>query len=156
MQQNKSLLVVFHSRSGNTASMAEAVIGGAQDSAIEGVDVLVSDALTTRSDQVLSADGVILGTPENFGYMSGAMKVFLETVYYDCLERTQGLPYGIFIHAGNDGSGALSSMTRIISGLRWRQVIEPVIVVGDTQPPGLEACRELGMSLAAGLESGIF
>ncbi|MFT4563493.1 MAG: multimeric flavodoxin WrbA, partial [Gammaproteobacteria bacterium] len=82
MQQNKSLLVVFHSRSGNTANMADAVISGAQDSAIEGVEVVVSDALTTGSDQVLRADGVILGTPENFGYMSGAMKVFFEAVYY--------------------------------------------------------------------------
>jgi multimeric flavodoxin WrbA len=156
MQQKKSLLIVFHSRSGHTASMADAVIRGAQDCAIEGVDVVVCDALTTSSKQLLDADGVILGTPENFGYMSGAMKVFFETVYYDCLERTQGLPYGIFIHAGNDGSGALSSMTRIITGLRWRQVVAPVILVGDIHPSGLDACQELGMSLAAGLESGIF
>jgi multimeric flavodoxin WrbA len=156
MQEFKQLLVVYHSRSGNTAAMAEAVVDGARSDDIDGVNVVVSDALTITPDELMRADGLILGTPENFGYMSGAMKMFFETIYYPCLEHTQGLPYACFIRAGNDGQGALASMTRIINGLRWKQVLAPIIVVGEIDEADLHACRELGMSVAAGLESGIF
>ena len=88
--------------------------------------------------------------------MSGAMKFFFETIYYPCLDHTQGLPYGLFIRAGNDGQGALTSMTRIITGLRWRQVAAPVIIAGEFDTARLADCGELGMALAAGLDSGVF
>ena len=156
MADQKELLVILHSRSGNTEAMAQAVIDGARDENIDNVDVIVRDALTATAEEVMHADGLILGTPENFGYMSGAMKMFFETIYYPCLEHTQGLPYACFIRAGNDGQGALSSMTRIIQGLRWKQVLAPIIVAGEITNSDLQACNELGMSVAAGLEGGIF
>jgi multimeric flavodoxin WrbA len=152
----KHLLIVYHSGSGHTETMAKAVITGAQDEAIEGVEVVARRALEADRDDVMWADGIILGTPENFGYMSGAMKVFFDTIYYPCLEHTQGLPYGVFIRAGNDGQGALSSVTRIITGLGWRQVCEPIIFAGDFDDRRLVECTELGMSLAVGLETGVF
>ncbi len=152
----KHLLIVYHTGSGHTETMAEAVIRGAQDETIDGIKVVAKMALDATPEDVVHADGIILGTPENFGYMSGAMKVFFDTIYYPCLEHTQGLPYGLFIRAGNDGQGALTSMTRIISGLGWRQVTEPIIFSGAFDERRLVECTELGMSLAVGLESGVF
>ena len=136
--------------------MAEATIDGARDPEVGGVDVVVRDALDACAEDVLDCNAVIVATPENFGYMSGAIKMFFETIYYPCLEQTQGLPYALLIRAGNDGQGALRSMQRIITGLRWREIAPPVIAAGEFDPGCLEACRELGMSLAVGLEAGIF
>ena len=156
MAENKSLLIVYHSQSGNTGRLAEAVVAGAQSSEISGVDVRVTDPLSTSPALVESAAGIILGTPENFGYMSGAMKYFFDHIYYPCLDHTQGKPYAMFVRAGNDGSGAVSSIQKITTGLRWREVAPPLVVKGEINARILESCEELGMSLAAGLEAGIF
>jgi len=156
MENAKQLLIVYYSRSGQTELMAEHVIRGARNDAVEGIEVVVKSAIEATPADVMQADGIILGTPENFGYMSGAMKQFFETIYYPCIDHTQGLPYGLFIRAGNDGQGALTSMTRIITGLSWRQVTEPVIISGEFDDERLADCVELGMMLAAGLETGIF
>ncbi len=156
MAEAKHLLIVYHSQSGTTSRMAEAVIKGAKHPDIEGVEVRVRDALEALPDDVLWADGFILGTPENFGYMSGAMKYFLDRVYYACEDKVGGIPYGLFVRAGNDGTGAINSITRILTGLSVKQVQEPVLIAGDFDERRLTECEELGMTLAAGLESGIF
>ena len=148
--------MLYHSQSGGAETMAEAVIAGATDADIDGVELRIRTPLGASDEDVLWADALILGTPENFGYMSGALKYFFDRVYYPCLERTQGLPYALFVKAGNDGSGAVSSITRITTGLRWREVQEPIVVVGEVESIHLEACREMGMALAAGLEAGVF
>jgi multimeric flavodoxin WrbA len=150
------LLVVFHSRSGGTAAMADAVVAGANDDAIEGVEVYVRDAFDTTVDDVRSCNGIVLGTPENFGYMAGAVKDFFERVYYPLLEETPGLPYALFVKASTDGEGAVRSVERIVAGLRWKLVAPPVVVAGDLGPGDLERCRELGAMIAAGLEAGLF
>lgn len=152
----KQLLIVYHSRSGSTAQLVEAAIEGARDPAVEGVDVVVRSPFDAESADVRESGAILLATPENFGYMSGAMKHFFDSVYYDCLEHTPGLAYALLIKAGNDGQGALGAMRRIITGLRWREVAEPVIAVGELTSAHLEAGRELGMTLAAGLEAGLF
>lgn len=152
----KCLLIVYHSASGGTRRMLEAVTAGACDPGIAGIEVRVCNAFSAGVDDVLAAHGILLGTPENFGYMSGALKDFFDRIYYPCLERSQGLPYGVFIRAGNDGSGALQAITRIATGLRWRAVAPPVLLRGDHTPAALAACTELGMTLAAGLEAGVF
>ena len=152
----KRLLVVFHSQSGHTATMLEAVLRGARDPALAGVECVVRAALEATVEDVLNADGYLLGTPENFGYMSGALKVFFERIYYPCLEHTQGRPYALFIRAGNDGQGALTSIERIVTGLRWKSVIPPVIIRGDFDPARLADCETLGQTMAAGLEAGVF
>ena len=104
----------------------------------------------------MRADGLILGTTENFGYMSGALKDFFDRSYYPCLDHTQGRPYGLFVRAGNDGLGALQSIERIVAGLRWRSVADPVIAAKTFRDEYIERCEELGMTLAAGLEAGVF
>jgi multimeric flavodoxin WrbA len=153
---NKHLLVVFHSQSGSTTRMADAVIRGAQSSDIEGVEVRVKSALEASGDDLLWADAFIIGTPENFGYMSGAVKYFLDRSYYECEGKIDGKAFALFIRAGNDGSGAISSIRRILTGLAVKEVQEPVLIVGDFDESRLAECEELGLTIAAGLEAGIF
>ncbi len=156
MAENRLLLIVYHSQSGTTQRMADAVIHGATHSDIENVEVRVREALDATAEDLLSCDGFILGTPENFGYMSGAMKYFLDRVFYECVDKIDGRPYALFIRAGNDGTGAISSINRILSGLAVREVQEPVLIAGDFDESRLADCEELGMTMAAGLDAGIF
>ena len=136
--------------------MAEAVIRGASNPEVEGITVSVRSPLEADADDLLAADAFILGTPENFGYMSGAMKYFLDRVYYPCEGKVAGRPYALFIRAGNDGTGAISSIRRILTGLAVREVQEPVLIAGDFDESRLPECEELGLTVAAGLEAGIF
>ncbi len=152
----KRLLIVYHSATGGTQRMLDAVVAGARDPEIRGIEVCVRAALVATAAEVHSAAGILLGTPENFGYMSGALKYFFDQIYYPCLEHTQGLPYGLFIRAGNDGLGAQTAVERLTLGLRWRAVIPPVIAKGELTEAHLAACTELGQTLAAGLEAGVF
>ena len=156
MTEPARLLVVFHSRSGGTEAMTDAVAAGANDDAIEGVEVRVQRAFDTTVDDVRACNGIVLGTPENFGYMAGAIKDFFERIYYPLLDETPGLPYALFVKASTDGDGAVRSVERIVAGLRWKLVVPPVVVVGDLGPGDLERCQELGATIAAGLEAGMF
>ena len=152
----KKLLVVSHTPSDNTRALTRAVLAGASHPDIDGIEVIHTQPLQTGAEEVMAADAIILGSTENFGYMSGAMKDFFDRIYYPCLEKTESLPYALFIRAGNDGLGAQSSIERIVKGLAWKQVQAPLICCGDWQDLFAEQCEELGMTLAAGLEAGIF
>jgi multimeric flavodoxin WrbA len=152
----KKLLIVYHTQSGTTSQMAEAVIAGASSSAVDDVEVRVRTALEADADDLLWCDGFLLGTPENFGYMSGAMKYFLDRAYYPCEGKINGKPFALFVRAGNDGSGAINSMRRILTGLAVREIQQPVLIAGEFDPARLAECEELGLTLAAGLEAGIF
>lgn len=136
--------------------MAEAAYRGATDDAVEGTETRLLTAGDAGVDELLWADGLLLGTPENFGYMSGALKDFLDRTYYPVEGRIDNLPYAVFISAGNDGAGALSSIRRIANGYPFKEVHEPIIAKGEVTEEILVACEELGMTLAAGLEVGIF
>ena len=151
-----TLLVVSHSRSGGTQALTDAVVAGAMSDDIENVQVRSLRAFDATADDVRAADAVALGTPENFGYMSGALKDFFERIYYVLLEETRGLPYALYVKASTDGDGAVRSVERITTGLKWRAVLPPLVVVGDLQDEHLEAAHELGLTLAAGLEAGVF
>ncbi|NIO08357.1 MAG: flavodoxin family protein [Deltaproteobacteria bacterium] len=156
MDANKHLLLVAHAPSNNARELADAVQSGATAPEIRGVEVRRKTPFETVPEDVLWAHGLILGTTENFGYMSGALKDFFDRIYYPCLDKVDGLPYGLFVRAGNDGTGALASIERIVSGLKWKLVQEPVICAGEFQPEFRQQCEELGMAMAAGLEAGIF
>ena len=152
----RHLLVVFQSRSGGTEALAHAAIAGATSDDIDAVEVRVRRAFDADADDLRWADGVLLGTPENFGYMSGAVKDFFERIYYEILEETRGLPYALFVKGAHDGAGAVRSIEKITTGLAWRAVLPPVVVVGDVDDGALERCTELGLTFAAGLEAGVF
>ena len=156
MSDKKHLLIVHHSQSGTTSQMAEAVIRGARSPEIGNVEVRTRTALEATAADLLWCDAFILGTPENFGYMSGAMKYFLDRSYYECLDRIDGRPYALFVRAGNDGTGAIASLRRILKGLAVREVQDPVLIAGEFDATRLAGCEELGMTMAAGLEAGVF
>ena len=157
----KQLLIVCNTPSANTQALADATVAGASHHAIgnnngDNINVVFRSALDATSDDVLHCQGIIIGTTENFGYMSGLIKDFFERIYYPCLEHTEGLPYALYIRAGIDGQGTLTAVERIISGLRWRQVQEPMILQGDFQDGFAKQCEELGMIIAAGLDLDIY
>ena len=129
--------------------MLEAVLSGARDPELEAVDVTVVPALAATVPDVLAADGFVLGTPANIGYMSGALKHFFDSVYYPCLEATKRRPYGLYVHGASDTGGAVRAVESITTGLGWRQIRPPVAVIGVPAKSDLEACWELGALLAA-------
>jgi NAD(P)H-dependent FMN reductase len=147
----KRLLVVHHTVSPSTHTLDLAVIEGARDPAIAGVDVEVRPALTAAVIDVLEADGYLLGSPVNLGYLSGALKHFFDQIYYPCLDATRGRPFGVYLHSNQDAAGALRAIEAITTGLGWRAAQAPLVVAGEPTRADLAAARELGGALAAGL-----
>lgn len=145
------LLIVHHTPSPTMHAMFDAVVEGARDPSLVGVEVVTTAALSTSAADVLAADGYLLGTPANLGYMSGALKHFFDVVYYPCLEATARRPYGLYLHGNNDTTGARAGVETIVTGLNWTRVAEVVSVVGEPARPDLEACCELGATVAARL-----
>ena len=146
-----SLLIVHHTPSPGMQAMFEAVLAGATDPEIEGVAVVRRAALAATVPDVLEADGYLLGTPANIGYMSGALKHFFDTVYYPCLDQTQGRPFGLYVHGNQGVEGALRAVEGITTGLGWSRVAATVTVLGEPDKADLRACRELGATMAATL-----
>lgn len=145
------LLIVHHTPSPATHALLDAVRAGATDPQLAGVEVVVRPALAATSTDVLDADGYLLGTPANLGYISGALKHFFDQVYYPCLDATVGRPFGAWVHGQSDTTGALRAIDVITTGLRWRAAQAPVTVIGEPTPADLDACTELGGAVAAGL-----
>jgi NAD(P)H-dependent FMN reductase len=144
-----TLLVVHHTPSPAMQEILEAVLAGARTDEVEGVDVVLRPALVATAVDVLEADGYLLGTPANIGYMSGALKHFFDGAYYPCLEATVGRPYGLFVHGNNDVAGAVRAVRSIADALRWREVRPPAEVIGQPTKDRLADCWELGALLAA-------
>ena len=156
MPEKRHLLIVAHAPSPNTQRLRDAVLEGARHPEISNVDARWIAPLEAGPEDVLAADAVVLGTTENLGYMSGALKDFFDRSYYPCLEKTQGLPYAAYIRGRHDGTGTKRGIESITAGLRWRAVQEPLMLVGDWDEAFAEQCRDLGMAMAAGLDGGIF
>lgn len=150
----RRLLIVFHSQGGSAERMAEAVVRGARRA--EGVQVRDVRAGDATLDDLLWAEAVIFGTPENFGYMSGALKDFFDRTFYPAQGRVSQMPYALFVKAGNDGSGAVTSVERIVRGYPLKKVADPLVVRGEVGADALARCEELGETVAAGLALGIF
>jgi len=145
------LLIVHHSPSPNLRRVTDAVVDGASDEAIEGVEVVERQALEATIDDVLAADGYVLGTSANIGYISGALKHFFDTTFDVASKQTQKRPFGYYIHGRSDTSGAERAMQQITTGLGWRQVVDPLCFLGEPDEAHLAAARELGGTVAATL-----
>jgi multimeric flavodoxin WrbA len=145
------LLVVHHSPSPTTRAMHEAALAGLRQEGLEQVEVVVRPALTCSPVEALEADGYLLGTPANIGYMSGTLKHFFDQLYYLGLDVTRGRPYGLWVHGQNDTTGAVRSVATVADALGWRSVGTPVTVVGEPGAADREALAELAATVAVSL-----
>ena len=162
----KTLLIVFHSRTGGARQMAQAAADAAGGEA--GLCVRLLAAAEAGPDDVLGADGYLFAAPENLAALAGVMKDFFDRCYYPVLGRIEGRPYAALICAGSDGRNAARQIARIATGWRLRAVADPLIVCTHAETPeailadkqiGAEdqaRCATLGATLAAGLALGIF
>ena len=148
------ILIVYHSQTGKTEKMAQAVAEGAKS--IEGVEVILKKAGDATLEDLLTSDGLAVGTPENFGYMSGLVKDFFDRTYYDAQEKAFRKPFVVFISAGNDGTGALRAIERIALGYKFKTVFQPVIAKGAITEEIINQCIELGATIAGGCQMGIY
>jgi multimeric flavodoxin WrbA len=146
-----TLLIVHHTPSPATRELVEAVLAGARDPDIEGVDVEVRPALAATVPDMLAADGYLFGTTANFGYMSGALKHFFDTVYYPSLDHVAGRPYGLWVHGNNDTVGAVNAVERLATGLALEKAADVLEVTGAVDAAVRERAYELGGTLAATL-----
>jgi len=144
-----TLLVVHHTPSPSLHTMLTAVLDGTSAEGIVDVEVVSLPALAATSHDALRADGYILGTPANLGYMSGALKHFFDLVYYPCLDVTARRPFGAYVHGDDDLSGAVSGIDKITTGLDWQQVTEHVQVTGRPERVDIDALWNLGATVAA-------
>lgn len=155
----KTLLISAHTPSENTQKLAEAAQLGANHPDIKDagltIRVVLKSALETTVTDVLQADGILLGTTENFGYMAGLTKDFFERCYYPVLEKKQGLPVGVYIRAGLDGTGTRIAIEKVITGLSWQWVQPPLICQGELSD-ALKKVETLAMNMSAGIASGIY
>lgn len=154
------LLVVHHSPTPSVTSLTDAVVAGTSDDAIVGVEVVVRQALEAHSDDVLAADGIVLGTPANFGYMSGALKHFFDSVFLQVGGALSDdgsaagavggrKPYGLYVHGRYDTGGAVRSVESIVGALPWRRAAPVLEVLGDVGQADRESAYDLGGTLAA-------
>ena len=151
----KTLLIVAHAPSPNTERLAQAAYAGANHSDID-ITVVLQSPQDTQPEDVLAADALIIGTTENLAYMAGLTKDFFDRCYYPVLEQKQGMPFALYIRAGHDGTGTRRAIETIVTGLRWQWVQAPLILQGDWQDDFTEQVADLAMTLAAGVEAGIY
>jgi NAD(P)H-dependent FMN reductase len=161
------LTVIWHSQTGGTQAMVDALLDGAAATA-PAVPRRRLHAASAGAQDALSAGVLVFATPENLAAMSGLLKDWFDRAYYDLLDRVNGKPYALLVCAGSDGSNAVRQVERIATGLRLRRVAEPLLVNVGAQSPeairtrkvladaDLARCRELGATLAAGMAMGIW
>lgn len=148
------ILVIYHSQGGNNRKMAVAVAEGVRS--MEDAEANLKDACDATLEDLLSSDGIIIGSPEYFGYMAGAVKDFFDRTYEQARGAVFRKPYALFINAGNDGTGACTHIERICIGFQFKKVLDPVIARGEITGEILDSCRLMGQTMAAGCAAGIY
>ena len=153
----KQLLIIAHMPSPNTKALAHSLLKGANHQDIDDVEARLLSPFETSAEDALKADGVILATTENLGYMSGALKDFFDRCFYGLCDDKQGLPYALLVRAGMDGTGTMRAIDTIVTnGLRWKPITDPLLCKGEWNADFLTQAEELGTLMAAGLEAGIY
>lgn len=151
----KKLLLVTHTPSENTQLLVDSMLNAIARQNLSDLKVSQVSALRAKSEDVLQAQAIILFTPENLGYMSGALKDFFDRCYYPCLEPCQGLPVALIVRAGHDGTGTVNAVKSITNGLKWRWVQEPLICKGQWDASFVGDCESLAVTVAVSLDCGI-
>jgi multimeric flavodoxin WrbA len=146
-----TLLVVHHTVSPAMQELFDAALSGTSAEGLESVEVVVRAALAAGPPDVLAADGFLLGTPANIGYLSGAMKYFFDNVYYPCQTAKIDAPYGLYVHGNNSVEGAVRAAESIAKGMGWRRATDPVLVTGEITADVRDAVWNLGATVAAHL-----
>jgi len=154
MNSQGDLLIVYHSMSGTTDRLSKAIEDGALK--IQGIKIRRKQAFSVTADDLVQCRVMVICSPEYFGYMAGAIKDLFDRTYEKVREKMFGKSYSVLICAGNDGTGALSSIERIIAGFKMKRVQEPIINKGKISQEILSKCCELGQTLAAGMDLGIY
>jgi multimeric flavodoxin WrbA len=145
------LLVVHHTTSPSLEAMLQAALAGANDPELGDIEVVLAPALAAGVPDVLAADGFLLGTPANIGYMSGALKHFFDQIYYPCLHAKRAAPFGLYVHGSSDTAGAVRAIASITRGLGWSEVSKPVVATGPVSNEVERECYELAATVAANL-----
>lgn len=140
---------MHHTPSPALHTLLESVLDGARQ--VDGVEVVARPALTCTAIDALEADGYVLGAPVNLGMMAGALKHFFDQAYYPCLDQTAGRPFGLYLHGNDDVAGARRDLSKILAGLRWTQVHDDVVVLGQPTAADRDAAWDLGATVAARL-----
>lgn len=154
----KKLLIVAHCPSPNTQALADALFKGTQLDGISSVKTELKSPFDCDENDVLESDAIILFTTENFAYMSGALKDFFDRIFYPCLEQpanNEGKAYALMVKAGNDGSGTIAAVNKIITGLKWREVQPARLLKGDFKAEFLDQAQQLGATIAASLDADL-
>ena len=154
MDTRKKILVIYHSQGGTMKRMAHRFAEGAARE--KDVAVILKKAAEATVDDLLQCKGIAIGSPEYFGTMAGMIKDFFDRTYGAARDMTIGLPFVVFVCAGNDGRGAITQIERIAAGYKWKKVQEHIRVAGPPTEENLVALEELGQTLAAGVDFGIF
>ena len=152
----KNLLIVAHCPSANTQKLADLLDNASISVEFDNLTVKRLSPFNTTEDDIRSADGILLFTTENFGYMSGALKDMFDRIYYPCLEQTQGTPYCLCVRAGKDGTGTINAVESIAKGMKWSKVQAPLVLRGTWQISFEEKTHQYAMTFAAGLDTGIY
>jgi multimeric flavodoxin WrbA len=152
----KEILIIYHSQSGNTLKMAKEVAKGVDS--IDNVTSVLKNASEATLEDLTQCDGLVIGSPEYFGYMSGVIKDFFDRTYEAARGRREIFkkPYTVFISAGNDGVGALTAIERICTGYQFKKIYDPLVWKGDVSDESLDLCKLLGKTIAAGCEAEIY
>ncbi len=148
------LKIIYHSQSGSCARLAlEAFVGAKQE---EGFETSLIRALDSSITELSTASGLLLIASENSGYLAGGMKEFFDRIFYPAIRDSLVLPYALLISAGNDGREAARQAQRILSGIPLKAVMEPLVIRGELTDKSYRRAQDLGLTMAAGLNLGIY
>lgn len=154
METKKNILVIYHSQGGTMELMANRFVRGASKE--DNITVTLKKSIDAGIDDLLHCNAIAIGSPEYFGTMAGLIKDFFDRTFVAAQDKTIGLPFVIFVCAGNDGRGAITQIERLTAGYKWKKVQKHLRIVGSPTDKDLEDIEEMGQTLAAGVDFGIF
>ena len=153
--KKKNILFIHHSPSENTKKLSK-LVENKITNVTPNVNLIILNLIEANTSSFREIDGLIIGTTENFGYMSGLTKDFFDRCYDELKDRTEGLPIIYYVRAGLDGEGCKVALNKILIGLRWKQVLPPLVLKGSWQEDYLKQLEKFVLTFASGIELGIY